>query len=547
MRFSDIPRGGAQKKGMGPFTAGLIAVVLIAAATYFAFTKSNPFANPYELNAVFENTNRLANKSPVRIAGVEVGKVVSVEPMESGSGLVRVRMEISEAGLPIKKDAELKVRSRLFLEGNYFVDVQPGTPGSANLDDGDTIPPNQTASPVQFGQLLTTLQSETRTNLRTLLREYSSALKREGAAGFNEAIKHWEDAYRNTSQVNDATRGQEPHDLNRVLKSQAKVFGALSKDEESLKDLVVGLNDTISGFARQEDNLKAAIPELRDVFREGRPALASLDRALPEIRGFARDATPGAISSSPTLDAQIPFVRQLRQLVARDELGGLTRQLRSAVPNLARLNTRSPRTFAQNRALARCQNIVTLPFANKPIPDPDFEYHTNEPWFEESSRAFVGLSGESRLSDANSPYFRTLGAGGPTTAVSTGEAGEQLFGQLDFPLAGVRPARPSKRPSFRPDVPCETQEVPDLNAVGGPPGQMATPSPTLPLPRASRAREEARPEQYRRLREYADRTRKGLPALDPFQWWGAGERMQLKRMDLMRDERGRLVDRKDGE
>jgi virulence factor Mce-like protein len=546
MRFSDIPRGAAQKKGMGPFAAGLIAVVLIAAATYFAFTKSNPFANPYELNAVFENTNRLANRSPVRIAGVEIGKVVNVEPMENGSGLVRVKMEISDAGLPIKKDAELKVRSRLFLEGNYFVEVEPGTPGSADLEDGDTIPPNQTASPVQFGQLLTTLQSETRTNLRTLLREYSSALKREGAAGFNEAIKHWEDAYRNTSQVSDAYRGQEPHDLTRVLKSQAKVFGALSKDEESLKDLIVGLNDTFSGFAREEDNLKAAIPELRDVFREGRPALASLDRALPQIRGFARDATPGAISTSPTLDAQIPFVRQLRQLVAEDELGGLTRQLRSAVPNLARLNTRSPRTFTQTRALSRCQNRVTLPFAKKPIPDPDFPNQTNEPWFEESSRAFVGLSGESRLADANSPYFRTLGGAGPTTAVSTGEAGEKLFGQLDFPLTGVRPARPSKRPGFRPDVPCETQEVPDLNAVGGPPGTMTTPTPDL-LPRAKRQREDALAEQLGRLREYADRTRKGLPALDPFQWWGAGERMQLKRMDLMRDERGRLVDRKDGE
>ena len=542
--FSEIASGGAQRKGLRPFTAGLIAVVLIAAATYFAFTKSNPFSSPYVLNAVFENTNRLANRSPVRIAGVEVGKVVNIEPMEDGSGLIRVKMEISDAGLPIKKDALLKVRSRLFLEGNYFVELQPGTPGSANHQDGDTIPPNQTASPVQFGQLLTTLQSETRTNLRTLLREYSSALKREGAAGFNEAIKHWEYAYRNTSQVNDAFRGQEPHDLTRVLKSQAKVFGALSKDEGSLKDLVVGLNDTISGFARQEDNLKAAIPELRDVFREGRPALASLDRALPEIRGFARDATPGARSTSRTLDFQIPFTRQLRQLVADDELGGLTRQLRQAVPNLARLNTRSPRTFAQNRALASCQNSVLVPFAKKPIPDPDFEHHTGEPWFEESSRAFVGLSGESRLADANSPFFRTLLGGGPTTVVSTGEAGEKLFGQLDFPLTGVRPARPATRPGFRPDVPCENQEVPDLNAVGGPPGPTVTPTPSLPLPRASREREKARPEQYRRLREYVDRTRKGLPALDPYEWWGEGERMQLKRMDLMRDSRGRIVDRK---
>ncbi len=136
---------------MRPFTAGLIAVVLIAAATYFAFTKNNPFSNPYVLNAVFENTNRLANRSPVRIAGVEVGQVVNVEPLADGSGLVRVKMEIADEGLPIKKDAQLKVRSRLFLEGNYFVDLQPGTPGSENLDDGDTVPPNQTASPVQFG------------------------------------------------------------------------------------------------------------------------------------------------------------------------------------------------------------------------------------------------------------------------------------------------------------------------------------------------------------------------------------------------------------
>ena len=36
---------------MSPFKAGAIAVVLIALVTYFAFTKENPFASPYELNA----------------------------------------------------------------------------------------------------------------------------------------------------------------------------------------------------------------------------------------------------------------------------------------------------------------------------------------------------------------------------------------------------------------------------------------------------------------------------------------------------------------
>ena len=176
-RFSDIPRGSRQSAGMSPFKAGVIAVVLIALCTYFAFTKHNPFAGPYELHAVFDNANRLAQRSPVRIAGVDVGKVVKVEPLSDGSGLARVTMHIKDEGLPIKRDARLKIRHRLFLEGNYFVDLQPGRPESPELADGGTVPAGQTASPVQFGQVLTTLQSETREDLRTFLREYSTALK----------------------------------------------------------------------------------------------------------------------------------------------------------------------------------------------------------------------------------------------------------------------------------------------------------------------------------------------------------------------------------
>jgi hypothetical protein len=40
-----------------------------------------------------------------------------------------VEMEIKEKGLPIHKDARLKIRSRIFLEGNFFVDMSPGSPG----------------------------------------------------------------------------------------------------------------------------------------------------------------------------------------------------------------------------------------------------------------------------------------------------------------------------------------------------------------------------------------------------------------------------------
>ena len=64
-----------RKQPMTNFRAGLIALALISLFAYFGFTKTNPFASPPTVTAVFENAVGLKPKSPVRIAGVEMGKV----------------------------------------------------------------------------------------------------------------------------------------------------------------------------------------------------------------------------------------------------------------------------------------------------------------------------------------------------------------------------------------------------------------------------------------------------------------------------------------
>ena len=74
---------------------------------------------------MFESANSLRVNSPVRIAGVNVGKVKTVEPKE-GTDQALVTMEINETGLPIHEDATAKIRPRIFLEGNFFVDLTAG-------------------------------------------------------------------------------------------------------------------------------------------------------------------------------------------------------------------------------------------------------------------------------------------------------------------------------------------------------------------------------------------------------------------------------------
>src|SRR3954463_13020810 len=58
-----------------------IAVVFILIFTigpYLAFTKHVPFtSHGYEVKAAFSNSANIATNSPVRIAGVDVGKVIA--------------------------------------------------------------------------------------------------------------------------------------------------------------------------------------------------------------------------------------------------------------------------------------------------------------------------------------------------------------------------------------------------------------------------------------------------------------------------------------
>ena len=106
--------------------------------SYLAYTKfANPFASKYTIHAVFSNANGLQKGSLVRIAGVNVGTVtrVSTEPgckstatTKSACQAAEVTMTIDDQGLPIHNDATFAIRPRIFLEGNFFVDVSPGTP-----------------------------------------------------------------------------------------------------------------------------------------------------------------------------------------------------------------------------------------------------------------------------------------------------------------------------------------------------------------------------------------------------------------------------------
>jgi ABC-type transporter Mla subunit MlaD len=509
---------------MPSWAIGLILVVVLAMGAYLAFAKQLPWHSAYEVKAVFGSAQSLRADSPVRIAGVNVGKVTKIEPLtgsdsedvtaQAGGGAPAsagdaaagqqaaiVTMELTDEARPIHSDATMKLRPRLFLEGNYFVDLRPGSPNADEVEDEHTFPINQTSYSVQLDQVLTTLQGDVRADLQTFLNQFGNALtKYGGAEGFRELYKSSPPSFKYTSQVNEALLGTQPGDLQGVIHGLDEVVRGLDRNETALKGLVSNFATVSGSFAQQDQALGEAIQVLPDVLEASRPAFTNLNASFPAVRAFAREALPGVRSTPETLDVSTPFVRQIRELVAKDELRGLTADLRPTIPKLAKLAKTSVDFFDSTRQLSSCFNEVVIPWSENTVEpvDPGGQY-PHDPVgrvFEETAYGLEGIGSESRSGDANGQYIRVAAGGGANTVVVpnsvpvTGGGGLQdAIGQTAFPLLGAIPSiDDSVKTPFKPKVRCETQEPPNLEAgVGNPPQQTDTgaPSPTDILSQAT--------------------------------------------------------------
>jgi len=221
----------------------------------------------------------------------------------------------------------MKIRPRIFLEGNFFVDLRPGTPNSPTVHDGSTIGINQTATPVQLDEVLTSLQSDARTDLQDVLRVYGGALTDKptpqqdaqqdpdvqgltAAQALNKTFNYSVAALKNSAIVNEAFQGSSPNDLSKLVASFGKVAGALDRNEAALQGFITNFNITTGAFAAQSGNLSATIRLLAPTLANANHTFDALNRAFPPTRAFAREILPGVRATPATIDASFPWIAQ---------------------------------------------------------------------------------------------------------------------------------------------------------------------------------------------------------------------------------------------
>jgi phospholipid/cholesterol/gamma-HCH transport system substrate-binding protein len=483
-RYDHVPVVELQKTN--PVRFGIVLLVVTAIVVYFGFTKHIPYKHGFRLKGVFSTAVNISPKSPVRVAGVLVGKVSSIERV-GDTGVVT--MEISKGGLPIHRDATLKIRARILLEGNWFVDLQPGTPSSPTVSSGYTIPITQTSNPVQLDQILDALNTDTRSNLQTLLAEYGSALTRKptpaqdaeqnpAVRGLNAAQalkKTYYDspkALQGAAIVNQALGGVEQHDLSNLVSGVEKFTAALNVHEQQLGEFVGNFNTFLGALAAQSTSLSHAVALLPGTLQNARRAFTNFNASSPAIRKFSLDIIPGVEQIPATNVAALPWIEQTQASLAPSELGGVAKGLREAAPTIAGLIVPQPAFFKQTDLFSKCLSNIFFPAGNVKLQDGPSTSGVEA--YREFWYAMAGVAGISQSFDGNGPTSRFMiqtGAqtllSGPASAVGAPTSGKKLrlLAHTSQPPLGTSPAFPASEPAYKPLVPCYTQKPQDFNGA----------------------------------------------------------------------------------
>jgi ABC-type transporter Mla subunit MlaD len=455
-----------RKPRITAFRAGLILIAAAVLATYVAFGGSFPWESTYELKAVVASGNELHSRTPVRVGGVDVGKVSEIKRGRGGTAVVTLALD--DKALPIHSDATLKVRPRIFLEGNFFVDLLPGSPSAPTVESGHTIPIAQTATPVQLDQVLSALQRGTRDNLTVLVHELGAALDKGGAEAVRRSLPHWAPAFRDAAITAEAFRGHVPHDLSGFIADAEKTTRALSSRDTQLADLVSGLDRTVEALASRRAQLEASLPELAGTVREAGPAFVALNGLFPTARAFVREARPGLRAAPATLRLANPLLGQVQGLLGPAELPALIRVGDPAIRSLARLQPHLRSLMQQLYPATECARRIVVPTLKTPVNDPP--HTTGDPPYAELLHGWVGLASAYQNFTGDGHAVRYHAGFGDQT-ITTGQLSnlaEPLVGLTQEPLLGSRPKNPGKLPPTRFDQPCIKQTRPNLTAATGP-------------------------------------------------------------------------------
>jgi phospholipid/cholesterol/gamma-HCH transport system substrate-binding protein len=283
-----------------------VAVVLVASAVALIFRPT--FG--YQATLVLPAASNLVSHTPIQIDGRDAGTIEDVWT-EEGRAMVRVSVDSQYA--PLHDGTNARVRWKAVL-GERILELLPGPVKNPALPDEALIVGS--ISPVEFDEVLATLDPATREKLTSLIGRLDGTLK-----------------------------GHEP-DLNATLHTAGPAIDAvggvldgIGNDGPAISDLVSRMNSLTSEAVERRTDVSDAIEhlahaaaeisqrraEIRETLRELPSTLTEVDRTMRRVPA-ATDATV------PLLNDLAPGVSRLPSVAKR--LDSVTSDLEPALKDL---------------------------------------------------------------------------------------------------------------------------------------------------------------------------------------------------------------------
>ncbi|HYF26604.1 MAG TPA: MlaD family protein [Baekduia sp.] len=336
---------------------GALALVVTALAVAASIAHDLPFVGGghREVTAEFATARQVTSDTPVRVKGVEVGKVAQVR-YDEGREVSVVTFRLTDDDVRLRRDATAALRWRTALGGRMELALDPGSPSAPPLD-GSLIPRRRTRIQAELEDVTRVLDGRGTAGTRAMLQELPRALAGDDAG---RAIDALGPALRPFPRAMRALRGERDGDLPGLVRSGSRALRAMDDAQRSLGGFVDGAAATMGTTARRAADLRATFAAAPGALAATRRTTGEVDRTLPRLDALVADLRPATRRLAPVLARTRPAARQLDR-VLRDARP-LVRALRPAVDRLARASRPGRRVLsALDPTLRRLEGDL-LPF-----------------------------------------------------------------------------------------------------------------------------------------------------------------------------------------
>lgn len=253
--------------------AGALAV-LLAAAAYVVL----PAQRNYRITGYFASAVGLYPGDDVRVVGVPVGRIESIEPRAEN---VKITMSVRK-DVPLPADVHALLMAPNIVSARV-IQLAPAYTEGEKLGDGAVLGEDRTAVPVEWDEVKQEL-----TQLSAQLAPESGKLNGVLSAFVNQAADTFDgngDSFRNALRELSTTTG-------RLGDSRTDLFGTV-KNLQVLVDALSGSNEQIVQFT---DHVAAVSAVLADSSKDLDVTLGTLSQALRDVRGFLHNNNDALIA-----------------------------------------------------------------------------------------------------------------------------------------------------------------------------------------------------------------------------------------------------------